>query len=237
VLEGLAAPAEPLASTGIAQLDRLLGGLMPGELWVITGAPRHGRSMFAMQVARHAVTAGRTTRVLAGADPHTYYGALLTAGFIDASLFDAMNRWPTFTQDSHVGLQLEEMNQLPIELYTRRQLSLVDALKSWAQEGVLVVDDADLWGDDVANVADQIKEWCQPQMAALITVPHTLIGPERVDWQQWVRRAAVIIEIVMGVDDMAGYASFHVLSNRRGPVTLAEVHGRYSLAQFSDFEE
>lgn len=44
-----------LVQTGIRDLDRLLGGgLEPGEVTVVCGRPGHGKTLLALQIARHA---------------------------------------------------------------------------------------------------------------------------------------------------------------------------------------
>lgn len=40
-------------STGIPQLDRMTGGMQPGQLWAIGGRPSMGKSALAMQIAEH----------------------------------------------------------------------------------------------------------------------------------------------------------------------------------------
>ncbi|MCK9901350.1 replicative DNA helicase [Glutamicibacter sp. V16R2B1] len=40
--------------TGFADLDEVTGGFRPGELWVVAARPSVGKSMFGMDIARHA---------------------------------------------------------------------------------------------------------------------------------------------------------------------------------------
>jgi replicative DNA helicase len=44
----------PGLATGIAELDRLLGGLQDGRLYVVAARPSMGKSLLALQIARHA---------------------------------------------------------------------------------------------------------------------------------------------------------------------------------------
>jgi len=46
--------------TGFTSLDRLTGGMKPGELWVVGGASSHGKSTWAMQVAMRRAILGNT---------------------------------------------------------------------------------------------------------------------------------------------------------------------------------
>lgn len=51
-------------STGFVELDRLTGGLQPGELVVLGGRPAMGKTTFALNVAKHAATrSGKTVAV------------------------------------------------------------------------------------------------------------------------------------------------------------------------------
>lgn len=49
--------ALPGLSTGIPELDKLLGGLQNGRLYVIAARPAMGKSLLALQLARHAAYA------------------------------------------------------------------------------------------------------------------------------------------------------------------------------------
>ena len=53
----------PGRSTGLGDLDQLLGGLQPGRLYVLAGRPAMGKSLFALQLAR-SVAIGERSRVL-----------------------------------------------------------------------------------------------------------------------------------------------------------------------------
>jgi replicative DNA helicase len=43
----------PGLATGLPQLDRLLGGLQDGRLYVVAARPSMGKSLFSLQIARH----------------------------------------------------------------------------------------------------------------------------------------------------------------------------------------
>ena len=51
--------ALPGLATGMPDLDRLLGGLQDGRLYVLAARPAMGKSLLALQIARHAATAKR----------------------------------------------------------------------------------------------------------------------------------------------------------------------------------
>ncbi|MGO9902475.1 MAG: DnaB-like helicase C-terminal domain-containing protein [Solirubrobacteraceae bacterium] len=55
--------AVPGLSTGIAELDRMLGPLQNGRLYVVAARPAMGKSLRALQLARHAASV-EATRVL-----------------------------------------------------------------------------------------------------------------------------------------------------------------------------
>lgn len=55
--------ASPRVTTGLARLDRLLGGLDPG-LHLLMGSPGAGKTALALQIAQHLATSGREVRYL-----------------------------------------------------------------------------------------------------------------------------------------------------------------------------
>lgn len=56
LLEELDNPApRDLARTGLTDLDRILGGLEPGEITVVCGRPGHGKTLLGLQAVRHVV--------------------------------------------------------------------------------------------------------------------------------------------------------------------------------------
>jgi replicative DNA helicase len=62
-----------LVHTGLTDLDCILGGLEPGELTVVCGRPGHGKTLLALQIARHAVlppTEPSTSTLMPGQGKH-----------------------------------------------------------------------------------------------------------------------------------------------------------------------
>ena len=49
----------PGVASGLPDLDRLLGGLQPGRLYVLAGRPAMGKSLLALQIARHVAARGQ----------------------------------------------------------------------------------------------------------------------------------------------------------------------------------
>lgn len=221
VLERLAEPIEPVVYSGVADLDNLTQGVRPGRVWVLTGAPRQGRTMLAAQFARRAAEGGRATTLLAGADDLTYVGALIAAAATRRSLFDALHNWRRFEAAREGAGHLDRIRELSIELTTRRHGTLDEALPRGRHDFV-VIDDADLWGSCALAVVQRVCLWAGADRAAVVTVPRSLVGPEREDWQEWVRLATVVIQIELGTGDDLGAWHLDVMSNRRGPVGLLE---------------
>lgn len=55
----------PGLSTGVRELDRMLGGLKPGRLYVIAARPEMGKSLLVLQVALHAALKSRARTLFA----------------------------------------------------------------------------------------------------------------------------------------------------------------------------
>jgi len=53
----------PGSSTGIPELDRISGGMRPGELWVIGGKPSMGKSVLMLQIAEAFISEKKGTAV------------------------------------------------------------------------------------------------------------------------------------------------------------------------------
>ncbi len=79
----------PGASTGIAEIDEICGGMRPGEFWVIAGKPSRGKSVLMLQIASKFVADGKPVAIhslemmnhevigrLISVLTHTNYGAI-----------------------------------------------------------------------------------------------------------------------------------------------------------------
>ena len=65
-IAGLAVRGVP---TGLARLDELTRGLVPGALWVVLGTSGAGRTVLACQIAASAAASGADTVLLLGGEP------------------------------------------------------------------------------------------------------------------------------------------------------------------------
>ena len=79
----------PGASTGIAEIDEICGGMRPGEFWVIAGKPSRGKSVLMLQIASKFIADQRPVAIhslemmnhevigrLISVLTHTNYGAI-----------------------------------------------------------------------------------------------------------------------------------------------------------------
>jgi len=53
----------PGASTGIAEIDAICGGMRPGEFWVVAGKPSRGKSVLMLQIASKFIADGKPTAI------------------------------------------------------------------------------------------------------------------------------------------------------------------------------
>jgi len=114
----------PGLATGLPQLDRLLGGLQDGRLYVVAARPSMGKSLFSLQIARHvarsagsvlfaslemsdAETAQRHLAAESGVDPHRIHLGRVTG-----------TDWPALLQAAAVTVGM------PLHLIDDGDLSL-----------------------------------------------------------------------------------------------------------------
>ncbi|MEQ8395003.1 replicative DNA helicase [Thalassobaculum sp.] len=67
------------ASTGITDLDRRIGGLMPGRFYILGGRPAMGKTALALRIARNLARQGKTVGIVSREMPADELGARLLA--------------------------------------------------------------------------------------------------------------------------------------------------------------
>lgn len=236
VLEGLARQDAAGLRLGLTDLDDLTGGLRAGEVWLITGPPRHGRTLLAVQMAAAAAASGRDTRVLMGVDSEAMYAGRVVATTLRVGLHHAVREWPP------PGLRdpadADRVLDLPLELLARSDVSLETALDSAPSRSVVIVDDLDRWTGDPLDAAETVKAWALGSGgSAVLTLPRGWWDADSPAWQAWVRAVDVVLDITMGLDAEAGYAFVRVMHNRRGSMMLGSFHGAYVHSRLEDLDQ
>ncbi|MGH8854317.1 MAG: DnaB-like helicase C-terminal domain-containing protein [Telluria sp.] len=112
--------------TGFHEFDELTSGLRPGELTVIAGRSKSGRTAFVIQTAIHMAKAGKSSaffaRNLTGEELATrmicFDSGVACCGFSSGRLID--EDWPKLTQ----GIQ--RLNELPLHVRDGRELEAAE---------------------------------------------------------------------------------------------------------------
>jgi hypothetical protein len=205
-------PRPPVvARTGIEDLDALLGGVRAGDVWVITGPPRGGRSMLAVQFACSLAAAGSPVRYFLGRDPIQETVARFSAHTRPARLRETRDAPPT-PDEPWVTWALDFVPQ-PHAHHTNSW----DVLPG-SGDCAVVVDDLDLWRGDPTDFLELSRAQAREgNSAVILTIPEPALRMDHAPtWQRWVRGADVILGLEPHPD---GEMVIKVLSHRAGPTT------------------
>ena len=200
-----------VARTGIGDLDALLGGVRAGDVWVITGPPRCGRSMLAVQLACSLAAAGSPVRYFLGRDPIQETAARFSAHTRPARLRETRDA-PPAQDEPWLAWALDFVPQP--HLHHTNSWDILPGSGDCA----VVVDDLDLWRGDPANFLELSRAQArQGNSAVILTIPESALRMDHAPtWQRWVRGADVILGLEPHPD---GDLVLRVLSHRAGPTT------------------
>jgi replicative DNA helicase len=227
----LAAPVrrEPVP-TGLADLDKLTGGLGAGSLWAVTGAPGVGRSMFVAQLALPAaVTARVRTRLLSVGEPATTVVHHLLSSLGRVPLHHLRAGRLTGQDQQRLGDAREALRVAPLEVDAagrRGDLPSPDQLLAGKPPDVLLIDDLDLWaGPDPAPLLRRLRAYAHDTGASVVvTVPDDVALDGPVPTSPWARLPDLLLrlhrpEMYARRSPRAGEVDLVLLRHRTGPVT------------------
>lgn len=220
----LEAPLElpgALCSTGFRDLDELTGGFRRGAAWVVTGAPRAGKTTLACQWASALATAGVPVTLLAGHEMPRHLGAFVVAahGRVPLShlLHGALHAAPD--EADRIARASREVSSLPISLGGRDTDELGDAHMKGGQCSAVIVDDLDLWSDSPQTVVPALRQRIGPDGVVVVTAPRHVVCTNSGPDQAWVRAVDVIVDLELCRDPVrSGELDMHVIHHRYGPV-------------------
>ncbi len=179
-------PPTRLTSTGVKDLDSVTGGVLTGSVWVVTGLPRHGRTMMVTQIARLAAVEGVHVRFVLGYDGASDTIARIQAASTRSSLQNARDE-PTPPPDA-------EWATLPIEFDPDPDQSLNVVAQGWP------VGDRRSRPSGQPNRSDaltSLRAWAGSSgRAVVVSLPRHLVhtdDPQQ--WQEWTRAADVIVNV------------------------------------------
>jgi replicative DNA helicase len=239
--EQIAALAAHGVPTGLADLDWMTRGLLPGAVWVVLGTPGVGRTVLACQLAGSAAAAGADTVLLLGREPASTATANLVAA--QASVAEHRLRAGTLTADerSRTTAAAHAMAGWPLRV-------LVTSDERWEYSGGVSVPDAAAWLEPEAaslpvlgrvtviddldlltprhplDVLPRLCIWAQRTgQTIVVTLPEELGLQGEMAVPALRRHADVVLRLQRpdlhpAAHPRAGEADLEVLRHRQGPV-------------------
>lgn len=225
-----------LRSTGFAAVDEVTGGFVPGQVWIITGAPAQGRSMLALQWALMLCSEhGMRTEFVSVREPTHLVAARLLACAGRIPVSHLWNDELTATDKERLRAAKGVVEAWPLRVSgPGRTSALTSEPGDWPE--AVVCDDADL---EAGASPERLASLAAEGMLMVITLPRAqVVGPDGID-SAWARTADVILEInrpdfVDADSPRPGEADLSVLRNRWGPSRRAIVAFQGHFSRFVD---
>lgn len=235
-------PADPLAATGLAELDALTGGMVPGRVWILVGAPGQGRSTLVTQWAA-AIAEGSdwAVQLVTPRDGSSVVASRLLSRIGRVALPHLTNHRLDPSDGERLRLVGDRLAALNLCVFAKGDAAYVpEAAALQPQETPAVfLDDAD-------RISGLTPQWVAARAAAgmfvLASMPRhrVLVAPDHeADLDPtWAGVADVVLEVRhRGLPNGAirpGEAELHLHYNRWGYIrTISVVHQ----AHFSRFVE
>ncbi|MET0843539.1 MAG: DnaB-like helicase C-terminal domain-containing protein [Mycetocola sp.] len=222
--------------TGLARIDEMTGGMVPGQVWVVVAEPGHGRTTLLLQLAaKYAALTDRTIFVESPREPAELCTARLLACLGKHPLREVLSG--DLDSDERLLHTRQRLAQSGLALSasgSSRQAARWDQLLDH-HPAALLVDDLDLL---VGASPQRVAAWAATGAFVCVTLPrHLVVRGARGDLDPgWARVADLVLDVRLhgaGADesqDRLGEADLSVLKNRRGPlwVSTVEFEGHYS---------
>jgi predicted ATPase len=242
----------PRYSLGLTELDeRLGGGLAVGELWVLTGAPGHGRSMLLTQIAaRLALHHRLPSWLVSSRDPSPVVAGRLMAREGRVSLSEVADDLLTGESRDRLLAARKRLEAAPLSVFAG-----ADASQYWPSEHadeptgsprVVLLDDPRWTTTSEVGDLTQARALANRGWAVVVTLPRSLVlsgTSYQSDLREAMSAADVVIDVrsseLRAVDatvafDEPGLGALTVLRNRRGPVGSVFVDVRHHHAWLVD---
>lgn len=232
-------------STGLSDLDELTGGLLPGALWVVTGPAGAGRTMFLLQLARHAAVHGRLrTHVVAGRDSARTALHYAVAGQVGIPLHRFRRDELTEDDERRLVLARHQFGSADLDISGRDSPGSVpspDRLLADDRTEVLLIDDLDVYTSNVDQFSlESLKRHASSRLVSVVVTARqeTVLGPDGLPQGDWGTHADLVMSLQLpGLDDISsvGDRQLAVLRHREGPrgvvaATLNAHHASFSNA-------
>jgi replicative DNA helicase len=253
-LSALAVHGRPV---GLAYLDDLTRGLLPGALWVVLGTPGVGRTVLACQLAAGAAEAGADTALILGREPASTAAANMVCARSRVADHRLRSGRLSPAEADRARRAAHDVASWPLRVLTPqdREWELsnstsVPDLDHWLAAGamgtrrvadVLVVDDLDLLTTrTLPSVLPVLRAWAKASgQAIVVTLPEEPWVAGKVLSPVLRREADVAIrlrrwDLHLPGSARAGEAEVQILGHREGPVSAAAVAFEGHYRRFAD---
>lgn len=237
-------------SLGFRRLDDLTGGFRPGQVWVVTSRPGHGRTTLLVQwAAALAMEHGWPTWLATPRDDGLAIASRLLALTAKVPVGDLLRHSQPAHNEPRLTKAKRRLSDARLSVDVEPTASSTPLVSPYASHQIprgspaaLVVDDADL------------TDWCTPDWAlqsarqgalVIVSLPRDQVveypGEGSDLLPQWARAADVMLEVrsgalVRGGPDV-GEALLTVLKHRHGPTRVARVAFQGHYARFVDLKD
>lgn len=231
----------PTVGSGLADLDSLTGGMQPGRVWVVTGAPGQGRTALLTQwAAAVAGQPGQTVHLVTPRESPARVGARLLALHGRLPLHRVASKTLVPAEAERLDEARTQVQRLGLSLYAEGENTYVPEVhpeRGEPKPTAIVVDDADL----VSGVSPStVASWAEAGLSVLLSLPRDVVMTSPDDESDldpaWARAADVVLEVRhRGLRDghlRPGEADFCIHRNRWGPLRTLSTQYQGHFARF-----
>jgi replicative DNA helicase len=230
---------DPIVTSGLADLDALTGGMVPGRVWIVLGVPGQGKTTLLTQwAAAIAAQPDQAVHFVTPREKPSLIASRLLAlhGRLPLDQIAAHDLELSSAQQSVVAR--ERVEKLALFLYASGEdvyVPEVHPFHAKVKPTSIVIDDADL----VSGLSPEVVSSCAGAgMFVLLSMPRHLLMTSSADEAdldpRWTRTADAVLEVRhRGLPDgglRPGEADVHIHYNRGGNLrTLPTLYqGHYS---------
>jgi replicative DNA helicase len=133
----------PGLSTGLVDLDRLLGGLQPGQLVLLAARPSVGKSALATQIARHVAATGTRVMLWSVEMSHTEISSRLLCAEAEVSWVQARDGRLALADWQALAAAADRLQGLPLTIVDSGSASLLDVrsgVRRARDVGLVIID-------------------------------------------------------------------------------------------------
>ncbi len=229
---------EPLTGTGFRDLDELVGGLAPGQVWLIASGPGQGKTTLAVQWAMALAGHDHPVQLVSAREPARWLAARMVSVFGRLPLNQVSRGRVSNDLQVRFADTRTAVASLPITVFPQADHTFtpeMDPYETTIRPSAVVVDDADL----VSGVTPAMAStWADTGMLVILTFPREkiLLGndDEAPLDPSWARVCDVVLEVrhrgLLPREGRPGEADLVVHHHRWGPTRDLAVgfQGHYS---------